>query len=111
MDKRTLQIIGIVLLIAGLVFGSLGAHRIATNLPISDEEVLAEARRAVLSGKEATANQKGESSRGNVEFQVWKSALQVTNTVRTEERSEGSVFLVSGFIFLIWGMAMVYNSR
>ena len=48
---------------------------------------------------------------GNVEFQVWKSALQVTNTVRTQERSEGSVFLVSGFIFLIWGMAMVYNSR
>lgn len=111
MDKRTLQIIGIVLLMAGLVFISLGAHRIATNLPISNEEVLAEARRALLSGKEATGSQKGESLRGNVEFQVWKSALQVTNTVRTKERSEGSVFLVSGFIFLIWGMAMVYNSR
>jgi len=98
-------------LIAGLVLGSLGAHRIATNLPISDEEVLAEAGRAVLSGKEATASQKGEALRGNVEFQVWKSALQVTNTVRTEERSEGSVFLLSGFILAIWGMTMVYNSR
>ncbi len=111
MDKQTLQIIGTVILIAGLVFGSIGAHRIATNLPISDEEVLAEARRAVLSEKGATANQRGESLRGNIEFQVWKSALQVTNRVRTEKRSEGSVFLVSASILVIWGMTMVYNSR
>ncbi len=49
--------------------------------------------------------------RGNVEFQVWKSALQVTKGVRTEERSEGSVFLVSGIISVIWGMTMLYYSR
>ena len=111
MDKKTLEIIGNVLLIAGLVFGSIGVHRIATNLPISDEEVLAEARRAVLSEKGSTASQMDESFRGNIEFQVWKSALQVTNKVRTEKRSEGSVFLVSGIILVIWGMIMVYNSR
>jgi hypothetical protein len=111
MDKRTLQTIGTVVLIAGLVFGSIGAYRIATNLPISDEKALAEARRTLLSGKEATENQRGESLRGNVEFQVWKSALQVTNRVSTEERSKGLVHLVSGFILLIWGMTMVYNSR
>jgi hypothetical protein len=86
-------------------------HRIATNLPISDEEVLAEARRAVLSERGGTASRRGESLPGNVEFQVWKSALQVTNSVRTEERSEGSIFLVSGIILVIWGLTMVYNSR
>lgn len=111
MDKLTLQIIGTVLLIAGLLFGSIGAYRIATNLPISDEEVLAQARRSVLSKEGATASQRGESLRGNVEFQVWKSALQVTNRVRTEERSEGSILLLSGIILVIWGMTMVYNSR
>jgi hypothetical protein len=111
MDKRTLQITGTVLLIAGLVFGSIGTYRIAMNLPISDEEVLAEAKEAALSEKGAAASQKGESLPGNVEFQVWKSALEVTNRVRTEERSEGSVFLVSGVILVIWGMTMVYNSR
>ncbi len=111
MDKQVLQIIGTVLLLAGLVFGSIGAHRIATNLPISDENSLAEARRAVLPEKGDTTSQGGESLRGNVEFQVWKSALQVTNGVRTEERSEGSVFLVSGIISVIWGMTMLYYSR
>lgn len=111
MDKKTLQIIGTVLLIAGLVFGSIGAHRISTNLPISDEEVLAEARTAVLSGKGVTVSQRGESLRGNVEFQVWKSALQVMNRVRTEERAEGLVFLVSGIILVIWGMTLIHNSR
>jgi hypothetical protein len=111
MDKKTLQIIGTVLLIAGLVFGSIGAYRISTNLPIPDEEVLAEARTALLSGTGGTASQRGESSLGNVEFQVWKSALQVTNRVRREERAEGLVFLVSGIILVIGGMTMIHNSR
>ncbi len=111
MDKQALQIIGTVLLIAGLVFGSIGAHRIATNLPISDEEALAESRRAVLSEEGDTTSQRGKSLRGNVEFQVWESALQVTNRVRTEQRSEGSVFLVFGIISVIWGMTLLYNSR
>jgi len=111
MDKQTLQTIGTVVLISGLVFASLGAYRIASNLPISEEEALAEARRAVLSGKGATASQRSASLRGNVEFQVWESALQVTNSLRTKERSAGLVYLLSGFILVIWGMTMVYNSR
>jgi hypothetical protein len=111
MDKKTLQTIGAVLLIAGLVLGSTGAHRIATNLSISDEEVLSEARRAVVPEKGGTGSQGAESLGGNVEFQVWKSALQVTNKVRKEERMDGLVFLVSGIILVIWGIIMVYNGR
>ena len=98
-------------MIAGLVCGAIGAHRIATNLPISAEEALAEARRAVLPEKGATTSQRGKSLRGNVEFQVWESALQVTNGIRTEQRFAGSVFLVLGIISVIWGMTMIYNSR
>lgn len=111
MDKQALQILGTVILIAGLLGGSIGAHRIATNLPISDEEALAEARRAVLREEGATMNQWGRSLRGNVEFQVWESALQVTNRVRKEKRSAGLVFLVFGIISAIWGMNMIYNGR
>lgn len=111
MDKQALQIVGSVLLIAGLVFGSIGVHKIATNLPISDEEALAESRRAVLPEKGDKASQRGNSLRGKVEFQVWESALQVENTNRTEKRSEGSVFLVLGIISVIWGMALLHNSR
>ena len=111
MDRQALQILGTVILIAGLMCGSIGAHRIATNLSISDEEALAEARRAVLPEKGATASQRGKSLRGNVEFQVWASALQVTNRVRKEKRSAGLVFLVFGIISVIWGMNMIYNGR
>jgi len=111
MDTQALQIIGTVLLIAGLVFGSIGAHRIATNLPISDKEALAETRRAVTQVAGDTTSQRGKSLRGNVEFQVWESALQVENKVRTEQRTEGSVFLVLGIISGIWAGALLHNSR
>ncbi len=110
MDKQTLQIVGTVILIAGLVLGSIGAHRIVTNLPISDEEGLAEASRVLRTQKGAAARQEGESLRRSLEFQVWKSALQVTNKVRKEERVEGTVFLVSGIISLIWAITVLYNS-
>ena len=96
MDKKTLQIIGAVIFIAGLVLGSIGVRGILTNLPISEEEGLAEAKRAVLPEEGAASGRSDESLQGNVEFQVWKSALQVTKRVRTEKRSGGSVFLVSG---------------
>ena len=111
MDKQALQIVGTVLLIAGLAFGSIGAHMIVTNLPISDEEALAESRRAVLPEKGDTASQRGESLRGKVEFQVWESALQVENRNRTDKRSEGSVFLLLGIISFIWGIALLHSSR
>jgi hypothetical protein len=111
MDKRAFQIVGTVMLVAGLVACSIGAHGIATNLPVSDEQALSEAKRAVFAEKGATATRRGESLQGNVEFQVWKSALQATNKIRKEKRSEGSVFLVSGIIAVIWGVTMLYNSR
>ena len=40
MNKQTLQLVGTVLLVAGLALGSIGTHRIVTNLPISDDEAL-----------------------------------------------------------------------
>lgn|GEM_PF-2710720 len=111
MDKKTLQIAGALLLIAGLVLGSIGAYGIATNLPVSDEQPLAEAKKAVTPGNGPSAGQRDESLEANVEFQVWKSALQVTNRVRAEKRSQGSIFLLCGFIPVIWGMTLLYNSR
>jgi len=111
MNKQTLQLVGTVLLVAGLALGSIGTHRIVTNLPISDDEALAEARRSVLTDEEPAANRRGESLQGNVELQVWKSAIQHTNKARTEKRVEGAVFLVLGFIAFIWGMTIIYNSR
>lgn len=99
------------MLIAGLVLGSIAVLEIATNLPISDEKALTEARRAVSPEEGATTGRRGESLRGNIEFQVWTSALQVANTVRKEKRTHGSVFLVIGFILVIWGMTLLYNSR
>jgi len=71
----------------------------------------AEAKKAVTPGNGPSAGQRDESLEANVEFQVWKSALQVTNRVRAEKRSQGSIFLLCGFIPVIWGMTLLYNSR
>ena len=108
MDKHTLQLLGIIALAAGFVVGGIGAHRIAMNLPVSDEEALAEARRTLMPEGGATTSRAGESLRGDVELQVWESAMETWNTIRTQNRSEGSVYLVIGFIGIVWGLSMLY---
>jgi hypothetical protein len=99
------------ILIAGVVLGAVGAHRIAMNLPLSHEQTLAEAKRAVSDRERETESRRSESLQGNVEFQVWQSVLQVTSKVRREKRLEGSIFLLSGVIALIWGVALLYTGR
>ena len=106
MDKRTLQFLGIIALAADLVIGGLGAHRIATNLPVSDEEAMAEARRAFLPEGGATPSRTGESVRGDVELRVWESAMEIRNTIRAKNRSAGSVYFVFGFIWRVASPAL-----
>ncbi len=110
MDKQTFQIAGSLLLIAGLVLGSVGTFRIFTNLPLSDERALEEARRAVLTEEGITESPGRKSLREDIELHVWTCALKMTNKDRKETRDRGVVLLVSGIFSVIWGTAALYTS-
>ena len=111
MDKQTLKIAGTLILLAGIVAGSIGGYRIAANLPVSDEMTPTREEGVVFPSERTAAAQRSESLRGDVEIQVRKSAIQSANKERKEKRSEGSVWLVSGIIALIWGVTILYYSR
>ena len=111
MDKQTLKIAGTLILLAGLVAGSIGGYRIAANLPVSYEMTPAGVEGVVFSADRSAVAQRGESLRGDVEIQVRKSAIRSANKERKEKRSDGSVWLVSGIIAVIWGVTILYNSR
>jgi hypothetical protein len=108
MDKQTLQLLGTIALLAGLFVAGLGANKIAMNLPVSDEQALEEAKMALMAQEGLTGSRTGESLRGDVELQVWESATESRNEIRTKMRSEGSVLLVIGLIGVVWGVAMLY---
>ncbi len=108
---RTLQITGTLLLLAGLAIGSVGAYRFCTNLPLSDEKVLQEARKAVPQKEGTREGPRQQVLREKVELDVWTSALKMTNKRRKEIRDEAVVFLVSGLLSVMWGIAVLYNGR
>lgn len=111
MDKQTLQIVGSVILIAGLTVGSIGTYRIVKNLPISDAEALRVSRGA-LSALEGLSEDPGQATlQEKVELQVWQSALKMTNKDRKERRDEGAIWLLSGIIAVIWGAAVLHYIR
>ena len=83
---------GVLILAGGLVLSLMGGHKIVANLPISEEEVGQEARRALL-GQEKTSEDPSDPSLGeSVKLPIWKSALEMTSQLRNTQRTEGVPF-------------------
>ena len=111
MDKRTLKIVGTVILIAGIAVGSIGTHGIVMNLPISEAEAWKTSRGGFTATKDRPEDSKHATLQEDVELQVRRSALQMTNEDRRERRDEGAIWLLSGIIAVIWGAAVLQFSR
>jgi hypothetical protein len=111
MFKQTLQIVGSVILIAGLTVGSIGTYWIVKNLPISDAEALRVSRGALSAIEGLSEDPEQATLQDNVELQVWQSALTMTNKDRKERRDEGAMWLLSGIIAVIWGVTVLQYSR
>jgi hypothetical protein len=111
MDSRTIQIIGLVILLAGVGFGSSGAHKIWTNLPLSEEKATAAARSVRLAEDGIAEGPAGRTLHGSVELHVLASAIEMANLHRKAKREEGLLLLVSGALAVMWGITVLYNSR
>jgi hypothetical protein len=110
MDRTTLQVVGILILLAGLALASLGAYRIYRNQPLSEENALPR-RRTALTEEGDGRSRRNEPAPQDVELQVWKSTLEMTNASRKEKRAEGATFLLAGTIGILWGLTALYSGR
>jgi len=109
--RRILTLLGSLILAAGLVLAAIGGHKIVTNLPLSEERVVEEARRALFGQQQASENPSDPSSGESVELEIWKSALEMMSEVSKAKRTEGIAFLLSGVIAILWGLTILYNSK
>lgn len=111
MEKQTFLATGTLVLVAGLVLVSTGAHKIITHLPLSEERTLHEAAGSLRFHQGTAEGSREESARGSVEVEIWKSARVMINEIREAKRAEGVGFLLAGLILVVWGGTLLYSSR
>lgn len=102
---------GLLVLSSGLALSFVGGKKIVRNLPVSEETVVEEAKRALLGQQQTQQNQAGPSIGDSIEIQIWRSALEMRNEARKARRAEGIAFLLSGMVAILWGITILYNSR
>ena len=81
MGRRILMLMGFLILAAGLGLAAIGGHKILTNLPMSEERVVEEARRVLIGQQQTSENPPDPSAGESVELQIWKSALEMMSEV------------------------------
>ena len=111
MDRKHLQVLGVILLAVSLVLTVFGGYRYLTNLPKSAASAR---RRAVerLSGRrDHFGNPMDRSVLGFLEVQSVKLETEMLNRRRQAERREALQYLVPGMIVLLIGVALARAMR
>lgn len=91
MEKRTFLATGALILLAGLVLISIGAHKIVSNLPLSQERTLREAEAALWLHQGGAEEPREALEGGSVEVQIWLRTGDDQQSTSSEKSGGGGV--------------------